>query len=149
MNNIFVFCVETTRQAQTDNVYINQTLKRFFNAGTKNTIRYVYLDSKGHYNNKKTLREIDKLIRNSNWHKVIYFLDTDRYDINYDDVKVWENITKFCEQNDYELVSFSRNVEDVYLGEIIQDSEKIKMAAKFQRDNAINNISKNILLQDL
>ena len=51
-----------------------------------------------------------------------------------------EDIAHFCQDEGYELVWFCHDVEEVYLGKKVSDSQKVSEAATFRRKKSIENI---------
>lgn len=45
-NRIILICVETTKEAKTDSIYIDKTLKYVYNIDNETKIEYEYLTSK-------------------------------------------------------------------------------------------------------
>ena len=50
-------------------------------------------------------------------------------------------VSQFCKDNDYDLIWFCHDVEDVFLGKRISDSEKVAQAAAFRRKKGIQGIA--------
>lgn len=75
------------------------------------------MGSKGAFNSRKVLNEIEKMSKAFPGKTiVIYCIDTDQMDREYSDNQLFEEIKAFCKSNQYELIWFFRDVEDVYLG---------------------------------
>ena len=55
-------------------------------------------------------------------------------------MQLLEEIKAFCEQQDYDLVLFNKDVEDVYWGQQVKNTEKVKRASQFRENNMIANI---------
>lgn len=73
---------------------------------------------------------------------VVYCLDVDnslKDEINNADV------INYCKENNYELVWFNKDVEDVFLGKQISDSKKTKEAANFAKQNKIQQLNIKLL----
>lgn len=143
-----ILCVETTRNADTDTKYIRDSIRYFYNIDNSVKLNTVYMNSKDKYNSSKVSKEICSKIKMFNHigHSVvIYCVDTDFVDIKNEDRIQFEKITQFCKQNDYELVWFCHDVEEVFLGHKVHNAQKVKEAAEFQRKNGISNIDESSL----
>ena len=81
-----IFCVETNKKADMDSIYISETLKSIYEIDNKVKINKVYLEKKSKYNAKDVSREIESKIKafTIGETKVIYCIDTDAYEANYE-----------------------------------------------------------------
>lgn len=143
-----IFCVETNKQANTDWVYIKETLKRFYSSYNVKFDR-IYMEAKNKYKSKKVLDEI------SSWKKVykddlvvVYCIDTDKYESDATHKKEFDDISKFCEEKGYELVWFCHDIEEVYLGNSVNNSVKKIESIRFSKSRGIDNISEARLCGD-
>lgn len=137
-----VFVMETNSKSKTDLMYIRSLINRVYDGNNKKSIipKYVYLDGKNNYNNKKIRSQINGLIRNFKVigdTKVIYFLDTDDYERDYEDAKIVDKVEEFCGREGYELVWFCHDVEEVFWGKRVSNAEKDEYAQNFLRKNQI------------
>lgn len=57
-------------------------------------------------------------------------------------------IGRFCEENGYDLIWFCHNVEDVFLGKKISDSQKVHEAGVFRRKRKIEEMDFHALSSD-
>lgn len=57
-----ILCMETNKRAATDYIYINETIKRFYNCNNKIKISPVYMNNKTRYNSKDVLTVLDKYL---------------------------------------------------------------------------------------
>lgn len=55
-----IFCVETNKNANTDSIYITETINRFYEQTNKISRKFIYLGSKSKYNDKETIKQIAK-----------------------------------------------------------------------------------------
>lgn len=135
-----ILCVETTKKANTDSVYILDTIKFFYNIGNEIKINSVYMGTKSKYKSKDILKEISQKIKDFSRlgeTKVIYCIDTDEYEKNTEHEKDFNNISKFCKNNNYDLIWFCHDVEEVFIGNKVSDSEKVQKASIFRRKKNI------------
>ncbi len=130
-----IFCVETNKKADTDWIYLTETLKHNYVINNQIKITKVNMGTKSKYNSKEVLKEVqtkikDFVIGDSN---VFYCIDTDSYESCYEQQRELEDIKSFCAKNGYEFVWFCHDVEEVFLGKQVSDSQKTKAAADFRR----------------
>lgn len=148
MSKQLLFCVETNKGARTDCIYIEETIKRFYIVGNGVRKRFVYLNGKSNYNKPRTVKDIErqtKQYESIGPTMVIYFIDTDRCDTDPAQAKELEDIFKYCQKNNYELVWFCKDVEDVYWGEQVHKDVKKEKASQFRSSKAINMLSEATL----
>lgn len=79
---------------------------------------------------------------------VIYFIDTDQYEKNPEHERELKEITRYCEDNGIDLVWFCHDVEEVFLGQKVSDSQKVKEANKFRKKKKIEEIQIEKLSSD-
>ena len=134
-----ILCVETNKRADTDYIYISETIRHLYKKDKRITINKVYMGSKTKYKSKEVLRNIKQLTKDFTIGetKVIYCIDTDAYETNIEHKKAFDDISRFCEENGYELIWFCHDIEDVYIGKKVSDSRKVPEAGEFRRKNKI------------
>lgn len=137
-----ILCVETNKRADTDTIYINETIHRWYKLDNKVKISIINMNTKTRYDSKDVIREIaqkkkDYVLGES---KVIYCIDTDQYEKNPEHNRQLIEISQYCDAKDYDLVWFCHDVEEVFLGRRVADSQKIKEAATFRRKKKIEEI---------
>lgn len=105
------------------------------------------MNTKSRYNSKDVLKEIDKMSKafTIGETKVIYCVDTDQYEKNIEHVTELNNIHQYCEENHYDLIWFCHDVEEVFWGQKVSDSQKVQEAAAFRRKKKIEEIQWNKL----
>lgn len=141
MSRQLLFCVEADKKSRTDYQYIEAVIKYFFVDDRKIIYRPIFMGGKAKYTSKSVVNEIAKKKKDfKGTTDVIYFVDTDNYNSSQQDRKLLEDIKSFCYTNSYELVYFTKDIEDVFLGETIEDREKVKKVADFKRKQLINNL---------
>lgn len=151
-----IFAVETNKKCNSDWIYIKDTIEYFYSyERTQVKFSVVYMDGKGNYNSKKKEKEIKSLASqysstsNTNRSRVIYCFDCDDYDSKMDDLKFLEEAKKYCDEHEYDFVWFCKDVEQVYIGKKVDDSQKKKEAATFKAKKQINSIdSKKLLMKN-
>lgn len=109
------------------------------------------MNAKSKYNAKDVIKDIDKKTKDFTIgeSKVIYCIDTDQYERNNDHAKELNEISQYCEKNKYDLVWFCHDVEEVFWGQRISDSQKVQEAAKFRRKKKVEEIPADILSCDV
>lgn len=137
-----IFCVETTKSADTDSIYIFDTIHHWYEINNKIKLSKIYMNSKSKYNSKDVLREIKQKQKAFVFGetKVIYCIDTDQYEKNPAHKRELDEIICYCDKNQYDLIWFCHNVEEVFLGKTISDSKKVQEASAFRRKRAIENL---------
>ena len=147
MGRQIIFCVEANRQSQSDYLYISETLKRFYKSDVHISYKPVYMGSKSNYSSRKVVNEVRSLSLGYRGEtRVIYFIDTDRIDIDPEQKQLFEKIEQYCQNNGYELVFFCRDVEDVFHGRQVEKSQKVALAADFRRKKLIGKVDEKSLL---
>ncbi len=159
----FVFCVETDEHCKSDQIYIKDTIERFFNYDNSMVkFSFVFMGGKGKYRTKSVVTKIKQNIKkfslNDNGKKktqnksdagscstVIYCFDCDDYDTDSTVSQFLEDVKQYCQDNQYEFVWFCKDIERVYVGKKIADSEKKRRAERFKRKNEISSVQKEAL----
>ncbi len=152
--------LETSDKDKSDDLYLNSIFRRFFTKldldGNEVTIQSIFLEGKQNYNSDKIINQINNYTSMFNcWDDnpgktvVIYFIDTDGADLNYDPNSYFGNLVGFCSENNFELVWFSKNSENVFLNlEPEQVNNKTESAKQFLISNQIFSLDKNKLMKD-
>lgn len=140
-----ILCLECDKKSKTDFMYINEAIKYFYKLDNKIKISVVYLAGKSNYNHHKKEGEIRKLISGYKMTVdlntvVVYCIDKDRFDSNYEDKKFLNDVEKYCKEKGYELVYFVRDIEHVFLGAQVENNLKSKEALNFIRSYKIKNV---------
>lgn len=146
-NKQIILCVESNKRAQTDNIYIKETIEHFFEIGNEVNIQFVNMDNKDNYKSRAVLNQIKEFIRDYKIGKstVIYCIDLDQYEADPVQAKENEDIEAFVKENGYELIWFSHDIEEVYLGKKVEKGEKVKLAVDFKKRGAIKDIPQDKL----
>ena len=145
-----IFCVETNRKADTDWVYIGETIKAKYKVSNQIKLSKINMETKSKYNSRRVLADIEQQTK---WYKnyargetkVIYCIDTDAYESNYEHKKELDEIKSFCEKNGYELVWFCHDIEEVFLGKKVESSQKVKEAGAFRSNRGIERVQEEKL----
>lgn len=138
-----IFCVETNKGAETDWVYIDETIKAKYKLSNQISLKKICMETKSKYNSRKVFKEIEEKTRRYTHGKtkVIYCIDTDAYESNYEQKQEFEDVKRFCAINGYDLIWFCHDVEEVFLGKQVENSQKVKEAGAFRNGRKIGNIS--------
>lgn len=170
MNKQIIFCVECTNgkkkiDKKSDELYINKLLKFFYDeVEGKNKIVFVHMGGKHRYKNKDTKNQIKEEIKNFKYKdanaisEVVYVIDKDKFDSVPQDEEFVENIEKYCKDQKYKLIFFTRNIEQVLLGRTvgrnkskkaneyeINENDKEELRKKLSNDNPNANGTSNFL----
>lgn len=131
-----IFVVETNKIKKTDDRYLIKLVEAVYEA-SRNDIkfRYAHMGGKTKYNRECVLKEIKSYIKQNKdgINHVIYCFDTDRIDINPEEVKKLQTYENYCKDNGYHFVWFCYDIETVFLGHSVPDSEKEKESKNFGR----------------
>jgi len=138
-----IIVVETNKECDSDWMYIYSALKRFYLIGQDIKLNQIYLGGKTNYQSNKIKKKIDSLIRakKESYNKVIYCMDVDNN--NKEDITRNTSINVYCEKNNYDVVWFNKNIEEVFLDMKINDKDKSKKAKDFVTKNRIYGIKVN------
>lgn len=134
-----ILCVETKKSADTDSVYILDTINRWYKVDNKVKISKINMNSKSRYNSKAVVRGVAKKKKEfvlGDTH-VIFFIDTDQFEKNPDHERELQKISLYCKDNGFDLVWFCHDVEEVFWGHKVSDSQKVQEAAKFRNKKKI------------
>lgn len=128
-----IFVVETTKNNNSDWLYINNAVKYFYIDDNKAKLSCVYMNTKTRYNSDSVISKISQQIKDYSDRDsiVIYCCDYDSPDINHSDMLLNDRIESFCIKNKYELIWFGRNIEEVFKGHDVNNNEKQKEAQRF------------------
>lgn len=145
-----ILCVETNKKADTDSKYIFETIRYYYNVDNSVKLSKIYMGTKTKYNSKEVLKEIKqkKSMFSHGSNMVIYCIDTDQYEKNPNHKKEYDEIQKYCEHENYEMVWFCHDVEEVFIGYKVSDSDKTKKAAEFVKKNIVKNVNYKKLSSD-
>lgn len=102
-------------EGKSDYEYLKKILE-YLNQDKKIKIAKVLLNGKTNYNKKNVIKEINKLVKlyiSNGESKIIYVIDTDDINLSSYDKKLFEEIEEYTKANNYELIFFNRNIEEV------------------------------------
>lgn len=136
-NRIILICVETTKDAKTDSIYIDKTLKYVYNVDNETKIEYEYLTSKTKYNDRGVKRRIERKIKDFSKAIIVYCLDSDDIFANPETAALNRKVEDFCKREGYKIVWFCRDVEEVFLHRRVGSTDKLSEAAKFNAQKGI------------
>ena len=140
-----LFVVEADKKSRSDYIYIRSVLDRFFNFRllTDVKINAVFMGGKSKYQRNDVISEINKQIsaysRTGKTH-VVYCFDTDKYDTDPEDKRAFTNEEKFCKENGYDFVWFCHDIEEVFLGKSVPNSDKTKLAIMYSQSNRVEKL---------
>ena len=146
-----IFVVETNKKCKSDWIYIKDTIDRFYQYDQAQ-IKFspVYMDGKGKFKNKE--KEISSLIsqytagNKKNQTKVIFCFDCDDYDSKPEDAEFLVNAKRYCDEKGYDFIWFCKDIERVYLGKKVDDSQKKKESVTFKAKKLIDAVDKSKLI---
>lgn len=146
-----IFVVETNKKCKSDWIYIKDTIDRFYQYDQAQ-IKFspVYMDGKGKFKNKE--KEISSLIsqytagNKKSQTKVIFCFDCDDYDSKPEDAEFLVNAKRYCDEKGYDFIWFCKDIERVYLGKKVDDSQKKKESATFKAKKLMDAVDKSKLI---
>lgn len=146
-----IFCMETTKKADTDSIYISETLRHLYQLSNQIKISKIYMRTKSKYNARNVLQEISTKTKTFNFGdtRVIYCIDTDDYERSTEHKKELTDISHFCKEHGYDLIWFCHDVEEVFVGQKVSDSQKVQEAGTFRRKGKIGQIPHKLLSSDV
>lgn len=147
----YIFVVETNSKCKSDWIYIRDTIERFYQWNQPQIkLSVVYMNGKGNYKNKeKDIESLSKQYRSAgkgNQSKVMLCFDCDEYEKDVYDRTFLKDARQYCQNMGYEFVWFCKDIESVYLGHKVDDSQKKKESAVFKAQNGINHVDAKKLL---
>ncbi len=142
-----ILCVETNKRADTDSVYISETIRHWYQLNNRIKLSKVYMNTKSRYCSKAVEKEIAEKSKafTIGDTKVIYCIDTDQYEKSIEHKKEFHNIRQYCEEHHYDLIWFCHDIEEVFLGKKVLDSQKKQEAALFRRKRKIEAVHSDSL----
>lgn len=145
-----IFCLETNKRAGTDYIYIREVLDYLYQIGNQVKITPIYMGTKTKYQATGVLKEIGQRTRQyiHGETKVIYCIDTDAYEKTVKHAKEFRDIKQFCEKNNFELIWFCHDIEEVFVGRQISDSQKVQTAKAFRLKHEVEKVSQEQLAQE-
>ena len=151
MGQQLIFVVETNKKCNSDWIYIKDTIEHFYQYDRAHTkFSTVYMNGKGNYPNKS--KKIQSLISQyastseNNRSHVLYCFDCDDYDCNPEDIQFLKSAKRYCNDREYDLIWFCKDIEQVYLGSRIANTQKKEKAATFKAKKSITQIQTDLLL---
>lgn len=142
-----LFCLETSQKADTDWVYIHETIERFYVYGTVR-LRPVYMETKMNLFRPKAQKKIGRYTKEYMGETVVVVCtDTDCYDTDCMQKEDNEKINTFCSAHQYKSIWFCRDIEEVYTGKCIAKKDKVDVAEKFRKKRCIEQCSEKKLSQ--
>lgn len=146
-NKRILFCVETTKQADTDYGYIRDTIHHYYEESSRIVTRAIYMGSKSRYKSRSVQEDIKNQVGTADT-VVIYCIDTDEYDVSDHDRGLLDQIRNYCRKKGYEFIFFCKDVEDVYCGHRIPKTQKVQAIRKFRTSKSIAKMDVDNLQRD-
>lgn len=148
-----IFVVETDKKCKSDWIYIKDTIDRFYQYDQAHVkLSPIYMGGKGKYTVKEkeilNLKSQYAAVSKRNLSKIIYCFDCDDYDMKTEDRDFLRDARQYCEKHGYDFVWFCKDIERVYLGKKVDNSQKKKEAAAFKAKKMISDIDSNRLSFD-
>ena len=143
----FLFCVEANKRSNSDYIYITEIIKEFYSYDdSKYSFKCIHMGSKTRYNSNKVNKQINKWIKPFSGKTTVFIcVDTDDARNNYDDQKVLDEIKRYCQEKEYELIWFCRDIEEVCIEKRISSEDKVNEAEMFRRRKTVRTIKESNL----
>ncbi len=150
-----ILCMESSSDSKSDYIYISSAIRKYYSID-RNKIKFtrVYMDGRGNYASSKVSKKIASFTAqykagNKNAESVvIYCFDCDRYDAVKEDEDFLKKAKQYCKEKGYKFVWFCRDIENVFLGRQVADSQKTKEAENFAKANGVEKLDKAKLCAD-
>lgn len=140
-----IFVVETNESAKTDTRYIIKLWDQLYGINNNDLKRqFVYMDGKTKYNKSNVKAKIKSYIKaNSDGENhVVYCFDTDKIDTVITDLNNINTYRKYCLDNGFKFVWFCYDIEMVFIGRSVPDTEKEIESKKFAKLKDIIDVRK-------
>lgn len=145
-----IFCVEADEKSRTDWVYINDTIKKYYQED--NEIKYtpIFMGAKMNYDSRRVIGKVNKSIKEYTHGSsfVFYCIDVDSFESNPTHIREFEDIENYCKVNGYNLIWFCHDIEDVYLNKRVHKKEKSTIVKIFRSGNLIDSIDEKKLMSE-
>ena len=150
-----IFLVESkSKEHDSDYKYIKSMIDRYYDVRNKISLKTIYMNGKTNYMfQKKAIKDLVKeysyFPQNDGKYEVFLCIDIDDMKSAHNSnetVQLNKKIEKYSKKENYHIIWFCRDVEEVFLGKQINDKQKIQEAKKFLKNHLINNINDNKLL---
>lgn len=138
-----IVCVESSKQAGTDDRYIKTIIKHYY--GERNPVKYINMDTKCNFDKPKIKKKIKEMSEGYNIIKVIYVIDLDDCDINQQQKELNDRISNYCEENRFDLVWFYPNIEVVLLDSEVSKNLKTNRAFQYSKNNEVELLDSSYL----
>lgn len=125
-------------ESKNDYPYISSTIKALYDCSKDIRLDNAEMKGKNNYGDESVIKKINDL----KWgfegtSIVIYCYDTDDIFNRREDVEYEKKIVEYCNRNNYELVWFCRTIEEVFIGNTINE-DKEKVMKRYIRNNEIS-----------
>lgn len=134
-----ILCVEADKKAETDAIYIKDTIYRFYEIDRSVKLSFIYMNGKTNYASKNVQNKLTQLSKDykNGQSVVIYCVDLDKYESNPAQARENDDIRAYVTKNKYEMVWFCHDVEEVYLGASVDKRQKTDAAIDFRKKELI------------
>ena len=145
-----ILVIETDEKSRSDYIYISSVLDKWYNLRMLTDVKItpIFMRGKGNYTKKRIANVIEA--SKKNYSKigetvVIFCFDTDKYDSDQTAQNILSEEEKYCKDRGYEFVWFCHDIEEVFLGESIPNTEKTARARKYASSRGVNSVNHNNL----
>ncbi|MEE3487139.1 MAG: hypothetical protein VZT48_03410 [Bulleidia sp.] len=137
-----LLCVEADSKSKSDWIYIKGFIHHFYCPDRNDKLLSIFMGGKSKYCSRSVTAEISsrKRIWKNGLTHVIICIDTDEMFQNPVFAAEFRKIISFCNEHQYELVWFCRDIEEVFVGKRISNTEKKSCAHSFRTGNRVSSL---------
>lgn len=134
MNNTYILAVCESR---TDKLYLQKSITMFYSIEKRTDVKVTYLPlgtKTKACNAEKKIQPILNMAKGSyQKYHIVYVMDRDYPNANKGQEILNTRIKKYCEDRDYLIAWMNPDIENVYLGKTVNDTDKTRSAKKYYR----------------
>ena len=138
-----ILVVESDEKSRSDFIYINSVLNELYDIRLRNDIKItpVFMGGKGNYKRVSgKIKKFQQAYKRNGKSYVIYCFDTDKYDTNPEEQRILKDEEKYCNDNGFEFVWFCHDIEEVFIGKSVLNSEKTAKAIQYSVRHGIEKV---------
>ena len=141
----FIFLVESDSKSKSDYQYIYASINYFYSfIKGEHKFSPIYMSGKGNYN--KFYNKVNILMNKyKKTGQSVVFICTDIDDSTNPSYELNQDIQSYCKEKGYQYIWFNKDIEEVYLGYSVSNSDKTDVAKKFTTSQGIKNVDCRML----
>ena len=120
-----IFVVETNHQCESDKIYLNFLIKRFYASPMGCKIQWVLMDGNANYRSETVIRDTNDYLsmNRPGFNEIIYVLDED---VTAKQKRLVKEIKDYCVSKGYRTILFNTSIEHVLLGQRVSKRKQEK-----------------------